>query len=139
MTARNDTVTTAHTRAAMTALFAALAGRGDLAPCFAPNVTLTTMETGEEVSGRDAVATLLDTLYRVSFDASPVVRSLVAMPGLTMAEADFCGTHVGEFAGVAATGRQVRVASVIACAVSGQAITALRIYLPLDALFRQLR
>ncbi len=139
MTARNDRVTAARTRAAMTALFAALSGRGELARCFAPDVTLTTMETGEVVSGRDAVASLLDAVYRVAFNAAPVVRSLVAIPGLAMAEADFCGIHVGEFAGVAPTGREVNVAHVIACTVAGRTITAIRIYLPLDALSRQLR
>lgn len=135
----NDTATTAQTRAAMSALFAALAGRGELARCFAPEVTLTTMETGEVVSGREAVASLLDALYRVSFDTTPVIRSLVAKPGLAVAEADFYGTHAGEFAGVAPTGREVKVAHVIACAVAGRTITAMRLYLPLDALSRQLR
>lgn len=56
-----------------------------------------------------------------------------------MIEAEFVGTHVGEFAGVAPTGRQVRVPYSVAYDLVEDAITAVRLYLPMDALVRQIR
>ena len=55
-----------------------------------------------------------------------------------MVEAVFDGTHVGEFGGVAPTGRHVRVPYCMAYDVSGDAITALRSYFPMAAIGAQL-
>jgi predicted ester cyclase len=55
------------------------------------------------------------------------------------AEAVFVGTHTGEFAGVSATGNAVRVSYSVFYDLEGGTITALRIYMPLDQLLRQLR
>jgi predicted ester cyclase len=56
-----------------------------------------------------------------------------------MLEAAFVGTHVGEFAGIAATGRAVRLPYAVAYDLADGRIAALRIYLATDALVRQLR
>jgi predicted ester cyclase len=56
-----------------------------------------------------------------------------------MLEAVFIATHTGEFAGIAPTQRPVRVPYTVAYDLAGDEITALRVYLPMDALVRQLR
>jgi len=127
------------TRSATVGLLDALAGRGGVAGWLAPAVELEVTETGEVTRGREAVAALLAYLHRQAFAATPVVRSLVVTPDLALAEVEFVATHVGEFAGVAATGRKVRVAYALACEVAGGRIVALRAYMPLDALLRQIR
>src|SRR6185295_5269761 len=58
--------------------------------------------------------------------------------GHAMLEADFVGTHIGEFEGIPATSRHVRVPYAVAYDIAGNQITALRLYFPLDALLRQI-
>jgi hypothetical protein len=53
-------------------------------------------------------------------------------------EARFEGTHIGEFEGVPATGRQVDVPYAVAYDLRGDGISALRLYFPLDLLKRQI-
>jgi predicted ester cyclase len=58
--------------------------------------------------------------------------------GAALAEAVFIGTHTGEFAGIPATGLQVRLAYCMVYDVADGAITALRAYFPQGALAAQL-
>ena len=55
-----------------------------------------------------------------------------------MLEVVFVGTHTGEFGGVAATGRPVEVPYAVVYDLRGDKIAALRIYMPVDALMRQI-
>lgn len=55
-----------------------------------------------------------------------------------MLEAEFVGTHVGEFEGVSATGRAVRVPYAVAYDLEDGKITSLRLYFPLELLPRQI-
>ena len=105
----------------------------------ASDVSFTAMETGEVTRGREAVTRLLAYLHREAFAARPKVRTLNATPGRVVVEADFVGHHAGEFAGIAPTGRAVRVPYVATCEVAGAEIVAIGAYLPLDAVLRQLR
>jgi hypothetical protein len=54
------------------------------------------------------------------------------------AEADFVGTHKGEFAGIPATQRRVNVPYSVIYDIDGDKISALRIYMPMHLLFEQL-
>ncbi len=49
------------------------------------------------------------------------------------------GTHAGEFAGILATGRAVRLPYAVAYDLDGEQIAALRIYMSVDALVRQIQ
>ena len=138
-TAEAGAGTTERTRAVMAAYLDALTGGGDYGAYLADDVTLTVTETGELTRGRAAVVGLIDYLHKQAFAASPVVRSVIADDGRAALEAEFVGTHVGEFAGVPPTGRRVGVPYAVAYDLAGDAIGALRLYLPMDALVRQLR
>jgi predicted ester cyclase len=129
----------ARTRAIVENRLSALCRGVDSGTLLADDVALTVMGTGEVTHGRAAVIALLDRLHRRAFTAPPVVRAMIADQGRAMVEAEFVGAHAGEFAGIAPTGRQVRVAYAAAYDLQGGAIVALRLYLPLDALVRQLR
>jgi predicted ester cyclase len=126
-------------RATVRAFFDSLGGQGDPDRLLAADVSFTAMETGEVTHGREAVAHLLAYLHREAFAAAPEVKTLNATPGRVVVVADFAGRHIGEFAGVAPTGREVRVPYVATCEVVGEEIVAIRAYLPLDALLQQLR
>jgi len=117
----------------------ALLGRGDFGAFLAEDVKWTTMETGEELHGREPVRAFIDALHTQLFDARPEVRSIVAADGAACLEADFVGTHTGEFAGIPATGAKVRVPYCVVYDVEGDLITALRGYLPLGVLVGQLQ
>lgn len=117
----------------------ALLARGDFAVFFAENVRWTTMETGDEVQGREQVREFIAALHTQIFDARPEVRSILAADGAACLEADFVGTHIAEFAGIPATGAKVRVPYCVAYDIEGDQITALRGYLPLGVLVGQLQ
>ena len=117
----------------------ALCGTGDCGAVLADDVVLTIMETGEVTRGRIAVAALLAYLHRSAFAAPPAVAAVVAGTERAMVEAEFAGQHTGEFAGIPPTGRMVRLKYAVAYDLGADTISAVRLYLPLDALVRQLR
>ena len=63
---------------------------------------------------------------------------MIVADGQAAAEFDFVGEHVGEFGGIAATGREVRVPYSVVYDLQGEKIAAVRIYLSMDLLMQQL-
>ena len=59
-------------------------------------------------------------------------------PAPATLEADFVGRHVSEFAGKRATGTDIRVPYSVVYDLQGDQIIALRIYLAMDEILRQL-
>ena len=55
------------------------------------------MLRSQEVQGREPVRDFIIWLHTQVFDASPKVKNLVAGDGQAALEADFVGTHIGEF------------------------------------------
>jgi predicted ester cyclase len=97
------------TRAVMDEYLHALLTGSDFGRFFAPDVVWTTMETGEEVRGRDAVRDLVLDIHTRAFRAEPELVTMLTGHGTAMLEAVFVGTHVGDLAGVAPTGLHVRL------------------------------
>ncbi len=122
----------------MQAYLAALVDRADFGRFFAPDVRWTTMETGDQVVGRDAVRDFIVGFHTVAFDAHPQLVDMVAGDGTAFLEARFVGRHIGDFAGVPATGAEVDVPYCVAYAVAGGHITELRAYMPILAMRAQL-
>ena len=125
-------------REVMEAYIGALGDRSDLGRFFAPDVRWTTMETGDEVVGREQVRDFTVTFHTRLFDAHPELVNLLVDDDTAMLEARFVGTHTGEFAGVPATGAPVDVPYCIAYAISGGLISELRAYMPIGAMRAQL-
>src|SRR5687768_15690844 len=75
----------------------------------AEDVVFTVMATGQEHQGRDGVLGMLNYFYHVAFDATATTRTTLFGENSAMVEADFIGKHIGEFAGIQATGKDVRV------------------------------
>jgi predicted ester cyclase len=116
----------------------ALLNGGDFGQFFTDDVHWTTMETGDEIQGRDAVRDFIVALHRELFDAKPEVRSVAITDGLAALEADFVGVHTGEFAGIAPTGAAVRVPYCVFYDMDEDGITALRAYMPVRQLIAEL-
>jgi len=116
----------------------ALLKGGDFASFFADDIVWTTMETGEQVRGREAVRDYIVALHSQLFDAAPELVDITFGDGVAGLEAVFVATHTAEFAGVPATGVAVRLPYSVFYDVAGGAITALRAYFPVHALVRTL-
>jgi predicted ester cyclase len=116
----------------------ALPSRGDFGRFFSDDVLWTTMETGGEIRGREAVRDYILALRTTLFDARPFFRRTVARDDIALLEADFVPWHIGEIGGVAPTGREVKVPYCVVYDIPGKQISALRAYFPIAALLQQL-
>lgn len=105
-----------------------VAGDGEDLSMLADDVVFRIMATGEEHRGRDGVARLFASWYEERFTADAEEVSRVVGPGRVAAEWVFFGTHVGEFDGVPATGKAVRVPFVLVYELSNDEITEARVY-----------
>ena len=126
------------TRAALTAYLDSLVQRGPYAQYFADDVTFKLMGTNQEVKGRDAVEQFIRYLHEQAFDARPELKNTIIGDGNAAAEIDFVGTHTGEFIGVPASGKEVKVPYSVMYDIQGDKITALRAYMPMDVLLHQI-
>jgi steroid delta-isomerase-like uncharacterized protein len=117
----------------------ALLRGGDFGAFFAEDVQWTTMETGESISGIDAVRDFIIAFHRHLFEASPELGMLICGDGVAALEATFVGKHIAEFAGVEASGAQVRLPYSVFYELDAGKIKALRAYLPVSSLVEQLR
>ncbi len=126
------------TRAVMEGYLQALVDRADFDRYFAPDVTWTTMETGEHIHGCEAVRDFIVAFHTQIFDGAPEVVGLVVGEGAAVLEARFAGRHIGAFGDLAPTGREVAFPYCVAYDIAGDRITALRAYLPMAVLMAQL-
>ena len=99
---------TQETRRTFDAYIQALLSGADFAQHFAPDVTWTTMESGEQITGREAVRDFISLLHEQAFEARPALVGLLVEDDRVLLEAVFVGRHVGDFDGISATGREVR-------------------------------
>jgi predicted ester cyclase len=117
----------ARTRAVLEPYLDALVARTDVAPYLTADVVLTLVEIGQEFRGRAVVAASIADLHQTTFDARPEVSNLVIGEGTAAGEFVFVGRHTGEFAGIPATGRGVRVPYTVFYDLADGKIAALRI------------
>jgi len=116
----------------------ALVKRADFPRYFTEDVVATFEGTDQRAEGRDAAAQLIRYVHENAFDAQAEVKNLLADDGKAAIEADFVGTHTGEFAGIQPTGRTVRVPYSVVYDLRGDHISAVRIYFPMSTLTEQL-
>ena len=116
----------------------ALAGRGDFPACFTDDVIASFEGTDQTAVGRDRAGRLIRYVHENAFDARAELKNLLVDEGKAAIEADFVGTHTGEFAGIQPTGRSVRVPYSVVYDLRGDKISGLRIYFPMSLLIEQL-
>jgi steroid delta-isomerase-like uncharacterized protein len=119
------------TAATMRAYLDALLARGDFADYFTDDVTWTTVGSGQQLQGREPVRDFLTWMHTQAFDAHPKVKTLVVGDGQAALEADFRGTHTGEFLGIPATGKTVQVPYCVVYDLRDDKLAALRAYIPM--------
>jgi steroid delta-isomerase-like uncharacterized protein len=116
----------------------AFLARGDFADYFTDEVTWTTVGTGQELQGRQPVHDFLSWMHTQAFDAHPKVKTLIIGDGQAALEADFVGTHTGEFLGIPPTGKSVQVPYCVIYDLRDDKLAALRAYIPMDLFAQQL-
>ena len=102
------------------------------------DVVFTNMATGDEHRGAEGVRRMLDYVYHQAFDASAETRNRIYAEDHAVLEGYFVGKHIGTFAGLEATGRQVRVPLCVVYDLEDGRIIRGRVYLELPAMMRQL-
>ena len=76
----------------------ALVKRADFTRYFAEDVVATVESTHQRADGRQAVGELIRYIHETAFDARPELKNMLVDTGKAAIEADFTGTHTGEFA-----------------------------------------
>jgi steroid delta-isomerase-like uncharacterized protein len=104
----------------------------------ADDVVFTIMGTGQEHHGREAVLQMLGYFYQVAFEAKAEMNNLVIADQQAVGEWDFVGKHIGEFAGIPATGKMVRVPLCVVYDLENDLIVRGRVYFEMPALLEQL-
>jgi predicted ester cyclase len=116
----------------------ALVKRGDFSHYFAGNVVATIEGTGQRADGPEAAEQMIRYIHQQAFDARPELKNLLVDEDKAAIEADFVGTHTGEFAGIQPTGRAVRAPYSVFYDLHGNQISALRISFPISLLVEQI-
>jgi steroid delta-isomerase-like uncharacterized protein len=104
----------------------------------ADDVVFTVMATGQEHQGREGVLGMLNYFYHVAFDATATTRTTLFGETNAMVEGEFIGKHIGEFAGIPATGKDVRVPLCVVYDLADGKIKDGRVYFEMPALLQQL-
>ena len=104
----------------------------------AEDVVFTIMATGQENHGRDGVLGMLNYFYHVAFDATADTRLTLFGEKNAMVEGYFVGKHIGEFAGIPATGKDVSVPLCVVYDLENDQIKRGRVYFEMPALLQQL-
>ena len=104
----------------------------------ADDVVFTVMATGDEHNTPQGVLGMLNYFYHIAFDATAETKNLLFADGHAVFEGDFVGKHIGEFAGIPATNKDVRVPLCVIYDLENDKIKRGRVYFEMPALMRQL-
>ena len=124
------TVTLANIRATMDDYLEALTTRGDFAVYFTDDVTFELIGTGQVIRGRSPVEDFIRYAHETAFDSSVEVRTVTLDQDASRCalELVFSGPHTGDFIGIPATGREVRVPYCAYYELTDDGISAVRVY-----------
>jgi steroid delta-isomerase-like uncharacterized protein len=103
----------------------------------ADDVVFTIMATGQEHKGPQAILGMLNYFYHVAFDAVAETTNIIFADGQCCLEANFKGTHIGEFAGVPATNKEVNVPLCVVYDLENDKIKRGRVYFEIPAFLAQ--
>lgn len=102
------------------------------------DVVYTSLNTGEKTVGRDEVGQMLHYIYHVAFDAKAEIINTIITEDHALLEANIKGKHIGEFAGVAPTNKEVNIPVCVSYDLEDGLIKRARIYMLVDVLMKQL-
>jgi predicted ester cyclase len=128
-----------NTQRTMEAYLKDLVGGGPYKRHFSDDVVVSLVGTDQGAEGAGAAEAWINYLHQQAFEARPELKSLIIGDDGAAVEVDFVAKHIGEFSGIAATGREVRVPYSVVYDLEGEKVKALRIYnLTPDILLKQI-
>ena len=95
--------------------------------------------TGESYHGREEIGAMLHYIYHVAFDARAELQHMQFNDEAATLEGLFTGRHIGEFAGIPATNKEVSVPLCVTYSLKDGWIREARIYMLGEVLMRQLQ
>jgi len=104
----------------------------------AEDAVFTSMNTGEETHGREAIGQMLHYIYHVAFDAKAEITNKMITEKKAVLEFNFKGKHIGEFAGVKPTNKEVNVPVCVSYDLKNGLIKKGRVYMLVDVMMKQL-
>lgn len=125
-------------RATINKYLETLVARGPYQELFADDIHLQLNGNAQDMRGAQAAEGFIRWFHEQAFDAQPELKSVLVDGDKAAIEADFVGRHIADFLGKPATGKTVRVSYSVHYDLAAGQITALRIYLPVDLLLKQL-
>ena len=96
------------------------------------------MATGEVYNGRTEIGAMLHYTYHVAFDARVNTIDYLITEEKAMVQGYFKGKHIGEFAGIPATQKEVEVPLCVTYSLKDGLIYEARIYMQANVLLQQL-
>lgn len=104
----------------------------------ADDVVFRIMADGQEARTPEGVLAMLKYFYTIAFDADVTTDNTIFSNGQAVWEGTFQGRHIGEFAGIPATNKEVRVPLCVVYDLADDQIKAARVYFEMPALLKQL-
>jgi steroid delta-isomerase-like uncharacterized protein len=104
----------------------------------AEDAVFTHMSNGDKTVGREAVRQMLDYFYHIAFDARAEIKNKIITENKAVLEADFIGKHIGEFAGIPPTNKEVNVPFCIVYDLENGLIKYARVYMLTEIMMKQL-
>lgn len=104
----------------------------------ADDVVFRNMATGDEARGPDGVQKMIQYIYHTAFDADAIDTKIICDDGKAVLEGTFVGKHVGEFAGIPPTGKDVSVPLAVSYDLENDRIKRARVYFETPVLFEQI-
>lgn len=102
------------------------------------NATFTLLHSGQQLTGKADIGAMLHYFYRVAFDAHLERTSFLVQENKAYVEGFFAGTHIGDFGGIPATNKKVRVPICVTYELADGRIQHARVYFLSDVLMQQL-
>ena len=106
----------------------------------AENAVFKSLDTAQEFKGREAIEQMLNYFYHVAFDARIIINNIIVTNNNAVLEATFTGRHIGEFANVPPTNKEVNVPMCVAYDMNEDGLVKEgRIYMLMDVMMQQLQ
>lgn len=97
------------------------------------------MATGERYTGKTEIENMLHHIYHIAFDAKATTDNYIITEDKAMIEGLFIGKHIGNFAGIEATHKDVSVPLCVTYSLEDGLIKEAKIYMPVNVMMGQLQ